>query len=147
MNTTKAKTAAFWGTTGLLSFALFGSGFAKVTGAEQIVQNMTDMGYPAFFLPILGVWYLAAAAAILAPALPRVKEWAYAGVFFAMSGAVVSHLAVGHGFGEAIPGLGIAGLAVASYLLRPASRRLDAPAPAEAPTTVPTELRPQVSAS
>lgn len=121
----KAKTIAYWAVTALVSLGLLGSGFANVAGVEDVVKGVTGLGYPAYFPAIIGVWKIGAALAFLAPGFGRVKEWAYAGVFFLMSGAFVSHIAAGDPIGAAIPPLMILAIAVVSYVLRPQSRRLD----------------------
>ena len=118
------KMIAYWVTTGLLSFALFGAGAAKLMAAPQLVENLTRIGLPTYFMQILGPWEVLAPVALLAPKFPLVKEWAYAGAFFAMSGAFAAHVLAGDAIAEAVPSAGLAALTVASYLLRPASRRL-----------------------
>ena len=126
-----AKTIGYWATTGLSSAAILGSGVAKLTGQAPLVEAMTHLGYPLYVMQILGFWYVGAAVALLAPGLPRLKEWAYAGVTFALTGATYSHLAAGDPVAEAAPTLVLLALALASWALRPASRRLgDAPAAA-----------------
>lgn len=129
-----ARAIAYWSTTGLLSVALLGSGIGKLTAQAPLLESMAHLGYPTYLLGILGSWYVGAAVAVLAPGLGRVKEWAYAGVVFAFTGAFASHLAAGDAVAESAPTLVLTALAVASYLLRPASRRLvDAPAASVAP--------------
>lgn len=118
------KSVAYWISTGLLSFALFGAGASKLAGAEPLVQNFERLGLPTYLMMILGPWEVLAAIAFLAPRFPLVKEWAYAGAFFAMTGAFATHLFAHDAFGEAAPSLVLAGLTVVSYLLRPDSRRL-----------------------
>ena len=92
-----------------------------------MVRGVTDrLGYPSYFLVILGVWKLLGAIAVVVPRFPRLKEWAYAGVLFNFTGAIASHLA--SGFIE--PGtlvylVVMTGIAFASWALRPPSRRLD----------------------
>ena len=121
------KTIAYWATTGLFLLPIAGSGFADVTLAPDIQGAMDHLGYPMYFAQILGTWKLLAVVAVLAPGFARIKEWAYAGVFFAMTGAALSHLAVGDGIGGAGVPLVIGAFAMASYALRPASRTLAAP--------------------
>ena len=82
---------------------------------------MEHLGYPAYLLGILGFWMIAAVVALWLPGLDRLREWAYAGIVFQMTGAFVSHLFVGDALGQSIPVLGLLGLAVASYLLRSAT--------------------------
>lgn len=122
-----AKNIAYWVTTVLASLPMLGSGLGKLTGAEQIVQNMAQHGVPASVRLILGFWMVLAPLALLAPGFARIKEWAYAGIGFAMTGAAAVHVMDGDPVGQTIVPLVILGFAVASYLLRPASRRLDVP--------------------
>jgi hypothetical protein len=85
---------------------------------------MEHLGYPAYVAVILGVWKLAAVVPLLAPGLPRVKEWAYAGMFFDLTGAVASHLAVGDGLPAIVAPTIFTGLVVSSWALGPPTRRL-----------------------
>ena len=88
---------------------------------------MPVLGYPLYFFAILGFWKVLGAIAILAPRFPRLKEWAYAGIFFDLTGAAASVAAVGvygtYAFHIIAP-LVIAGLTVASWALRPQSRTI-----------------------
>ena len=89
------------------------------------VQGMvTGLGYPTYFLVLLGTWKMLGAIALVIPGHPVVKEWAYAGVFFVYSGAIVSHLATGYALGELPVLLVMLGLTIASWALRPESRRV-----------------------
>ncbi len=88
------------------------------------MEGMTLLGYPAYFAVILGVWKLLGGAVVLAPRLPLVKEWAYAGMFFNLTGAAASHAAVGDPAGKIVVPLIILLVVVASWALRPASRTL-----------------------
>lgn len=121
----KAKIIAYWITTILVAFFMSG-------GVAQILQFrahphgiVPELGYPMYFFLILGVWKVLGAIAILVPRFPRLKEWAYAGIFFDLTGAAASCAAVG-GYGvyafHVIAPLIIAGLTVASWALRPQSR-------------------------
>ena len=101
MTASKGTNIAYWITTGLLAFALAGSGMMNILQPPELVEGMGHLGYPLYFLTIIGVWKLLGVAAILAPRFPALKEWAYAGIVFDLSGAVVSHLASGDGLGEA----------------------------------------------
>lgn len=112
----------FWIPTALVAFALVAGGFADLTGGLD--EPMTHLGYPAYFTRIIGVWKILGAVAILAPGFKRLKEWAYAGIFFDLSGAAISHLAVGDSLGEAAAPIVLTGLALASWALRPEDRRL-----------------------
>jgi uncharacterized membrane protein YphA (DoxX/SURF4 family) len=86
-----------------------------------IIQHL---GYPPYFMTILGVWYVLAGVALLVPRFPRLKEWAYAGLFFNYTGAAASHLAAGDPATALIGPVIFTGLVAASWALRPASRRL-----------------------
>ncbi len=103
-----------------------GRGVAQVAGVKGTVDGFVHiLGYPPYFVTILGVWKVLGPIAILVPRFPRLKEWAYAGIFFDLTGAAASSAAVGgygaYGFHIIAP-LVIAGLTVASWTLRPPSR-------------------------
>jgi hypothetical protein len=84
---------------------------------------MIDLGYPSYLATILGTAKLAAAVVLLAPRLPRLKEWAYAGVLINMIGAAASNAAA-HLFGGMIAPTALAVLALTSWAVRPRTRRL-----------------------
>lgn len=127
------KHLAYWITTGLVAFAFAFGGAMDLARSEELMKGLAHLGYPAYLATLLGVWKLLGAAAVLAPRLPRVKEWAYAGMAFDLTGAAISHAAVGDAAGEIATPLVLLALVVASYALRPASRTL---APLTAPTAV-----------
>src|ERR1039457_7295255 len=123
----KTTTIPYWTTTILLAFFMSG-------GIAQLIQYranphgvVPELGYPMYFFAILGVWKVLGAIAILVPRFPRLKEWAYAGIFFALTGAAASCAAVG-GYGayafHLIATLIITGFCVASWALRPESRTI-----------------------
>jgi uncharacterized protein (DUF924 family)/uncharacterized membrane protein YphA (DoxX/SURF4 family) len=113
----------YWVVTGLLAAGMTFGGVSDLARSQEVVEVMQRLHYPPYFALILGVWKLAGALAIVAPGLPRVKEWAYAGIAFDLSGAAASHLAADDARHAILPLLFLA-LAVASWALRPASRRL-----------------------
>jgi len=86
--------------------------------------TMKHLGYPAYFMTIIGVWYVLGAMAILAPRFPRIKEWAYAGMVFVYTGAVASRLAVGDAPVSFIGPIIFTGIVAASWVLRPSARRV-----------------------
>jgi len=88
------------------------------------VYGITHLGYPVYFLTLLGVLKLLGVIALLAPKFPMLKEWAYAGFFFIMFGAIYSHIAVGDPAKELFPSLLLLVLTVVSWYFRPASRKL-----------------------
>lgn len=97
---------------------------APLIFAEYLRVMLAHLGYPQYFKWILGPWQLACAAALLAPRLPRVKEWAYVGAFFNYSSAVVSHLFAGDRVDMSAALFAV--FTVISWALRPADRRLEA---------------------
>jgi DoxX-like family len=126
----KAKTLAYWATTVVLSAELIAGGVLDLAHERSVVVTLAHLGYPSYLLYIVGCWRLLAAAALLAPRLPRLKEWAYAGSFFELTGAALSSLAVGDSLGNVLtPGL-FAACAIASWALRPQSRMLGVLSPA-----------------
>ena len=120
----KAKLIGYWATTGLLAFGLLAGGVAYLLRPPAIVAGMADLGYPLYVTSILGVWKLLGAVVLLAPGLPRLKEWAYAGAVFNMSGAVASHILSVNTLSEFLWPLLFALCALASWALRPPSRTL-----------------------
>lgn len=88
------------------------------------VYGIKHLGYPVYFLTILGIWKLLGVVALLIPKFPLLKEWAYAGFFFIMSGAIFSHLASGDPMKENIPALLLLTLTVLSWYFRPAGRKI-----------------------
>lgn len=135
----KQRNIGYWVVTGLFSLAIGGSAFADFARPPEMVANFAAIGYPASVMLLLGIWKALGVVAILAPGFPRLKEWAYAGFVFELTGAAYAHLAAGQSFGQAMPGLVLASLALASWALRPASRRLGdiIPSSGSAPAGVP----------
>ena len=117
-----AKKIGYWLTTGLVSLATLGSGVGKLTRQEPLIESLEKLGYPIYLLTILGVWYVLAPVALLLPGTPRLKEWAYAGLVFAFSGATASHVFMTDG--EYAPGIVLLLLTAASWALRPDDRKL-----------------------
>lgn len=126
--TSTTKSIVYWTMTILVALPI-GSG-----GVGQLMQyrahphgTVPVLGYPLYFFAILGFWKVLGAIAILVPRFPRLKEWAYAGIFFDLTGAAASCAAVGgygaYGFHVIAP-LILTGFTVASWALRPASRTL-----------------------
>src|SRR6186713_2891529 len=96
------KTTIYWFSTGLLSLDFLAGGAFQIARSPQAVQGFAHLGYPAYFVVLLGVWKLLGAIVLLVPRLPRLKEWAYAGIVFDLTAAFVSVLAVGDGWGPAM---------------------------------------------
>ncbi len=115
---------AYWTATALIALALLSGGVASVARAEPNVRGMAELGYPAYLLLVLGAWKLLGALVLLAPRLTLLKEWAYAGIAFDLSGAAFSHAAIGHPAGKVAVPLVLLAIAFCSWALRPADRRL-----------------------
>ena len=113
------RKAAYWASTGFAALALGATGLADLLRVPAIMEGLAHLGYPTYFATILGTWELLGAAAIVAPELPRVKEWAYAGIFFALSGAALSHAASGDPASTFCVPLVLLGVVAVSWTLRP----------------------------
>src|SRR5262245_47501884 len=122
--TARAKTIGYWTTTALLVLGVVSGGAAELARSPGNIEGIVGLGYPAYLATILGVWKLLGTVALLAPRFPRLKEWAYAGIFFNMTGAAISHAVCGDAAWHVLVTLGLAGLAVASWALRPPTRTL-----------------------
>jgi len=120
----KRNKLIYWATTGFLAFGMLAQGLAQLVHTKGYVDILAHLGYPVYFLSIIGGWKLLGVAAILMPRFGLVKEWAYAGFFFVMSGAVLSHVASGDSGKELAPALFLLILTVASWYFRPAERRV-----------------------
>ena len=129
MKTGTLKTSAYWLTTGLLALDFTVGGAFQLARPPAVMTAMTHLGYPGYFVALLGVWKILGGVTLLVPGAPRLKEWAYAGIFFDVTSAVVSIFAVGDGFGQALMPLVFLALTLASWALRPASRTIAALTP------------------
>jgi uncharacterized membrane protein YphA (DoxX/SURF4 family) len=125
LGSARGRKSAYWATTALIVWELlFGGAWDILTIPYVYDMVVEDLGYPEYFLIILGVWKLLGGVALLVPGFPRLKEWAYAGAFFNYSGAVASHIAVGDGVLAWSGPAGFAVILMTSWALRPAGRRL-----------------------
>jgi hypothetical protein len=119
---TKPKLIGYWVTTGLFAASFLASGAAELAPTPAALASTLALGYPAYFLTILGIWKVLSAPALLAPRLPRLKEWAYAGIFFDLTGAAACHAFSGDSPGKIATPLVLLLIAAASWALRPPSR-------------------------
>ncbi len=122
----RTRNIFYWITTGLVTFELIYGALwdFDIVNKGYVRSIMQHLGYPAYYSLILGVCKLPAAVVLLLPGLPRLKEWAYAGTFFIFGGAVASHLLADY-MGSPMVFAGVyAGLTIASWALRPQSRRI-----------------------
>ncbi|GHJ48285.1 membrane protein [Catellatospora sp. TT07R-123] len=128
------KTTTYWATTAVLAFVMLSGGAADLVRLPAAAQGVYDLGYPPMFLTILGFWKVLGGVTVLAPRLPRLKEWAYAGAFFDLSGATVSHLVAGSSTTQVATTAALSVLTLVSWATRPSGRMLGA-------LTVPAVLR------
>ncbi len=110
----------------LFVLAMTASGIANILRAPNVVEVAARLGYPVYIASILGVWKLLGVLAIGTAGIhkmPRLREWAYAGFFFNLSGAIISHVAVGDTLASSVPAAALLGLGAAAYFLgsRPAT--------------------------
>jgi uncharacterized membrane protein YphA (DoxX/SURF4 family) len=128
---TKRNRIIYWISTIWLALGMLSTGTlqlfkVKAEGAVAPpgVWGITQLDYPVYFLTILGVWKILGVVAVLIPKFPLLKEWAYAGFFFVMSGAIFSHIASGSSVNEIFPSLLLLILTVVSWYFRPADRKI-----------------------
>jgi len=129
----KVRPIAYWTATAVIAGETLAGGITdlihgreSVVAGRPVVEVVTQLGYPLYVLRILGILKLAGAVVLFVPRLPRLKEWAYAGVTFELTGAAASHVLRGNGAGDVITCLILAAFALASWALRPPSRALGA---------------------
>lgn len=120
----KRNKIIYWAATLWLSLGMISTGVVQVIHMAEEVQKMTTLGYPTYFLTIIGVWKILGVIAVLLPKFPLVTEWAYAGFFFTMTGAIFSHLAVGDAAVEYFGPTLLLILTIISWYFRPAVRKL-----------------------
>jgi hypothetical protein len=121
---TKRNKIIYWVSTIWLALGMASTGIVQLIRLDEEVKVMTHLGYPLYFLTILGVWKILGVVVVLIPEFALLKEWTYAGFFFAMSGAVFSHLAVADAPKELFGPILLLVLTVVSWYFRPADRRL-----------------------
>ena len=136
----KAKLIGYWIATTLIGLETLAGGLtdlmhgrASLVSGPYVLDIITHLGYPAYLLVILGVWKVAGGIVLFAPRTPRLKEWAYAGIFFELSGAAASWALHGDPAKEWISPLILAVVAMASWALRPPDRMLGAFVAADVP--------------
>lgn len=121
---TKRNKIIYWISTLWLALGMLSTGGVQLFKVKTEVDMISHLGYPVYLLTILGVWKILGVLAVLVPKFPLVKEWAYAGFFFAMSGAICSHIAIGNPINEILPSLLLLILTVVSWYFRPAERKV-----------------------
>ena len=121
----KTQKLIYWITTIFLSFGMLAGGVQQMFQIGGYNEIVTQLSYPLNLLSILGIWKILGVLAILIPKRPLLKEWAYAGFFFAMTGAAISHVAAGQSITESIPAIILLLVTITSWYFRPNDRKLD----------------------
>jgi|SRR5436190_10756165 len=125
---TKRNKIIYWIATIWLSLGMASTGIVQLLKLKGdgpgSLDTMTHLGYPAYFVSILGISKILGVIALLIPKYPLLKEWAYAGFFFMMSGAIFTHIAAGSPMGEIFPSLLLLILTVVSWYFRPSDRKI-----------------------
>ena len=119
---TKRNKIIYWIATVWLALGMVSTGAVQLFKAKEGqggVDMITHLGYPVYLLTLLGIWKVLGVVAVLIPRFPVLKEWAYAGFFFVMSGAIFSHIAIGDPISEIFPALLLLFLTVVSWYFRP----------------------------
>jgi hypothetical protein len=116
--------SAYWISTILLAVAVGSGGLAALLQQPGTMELMLGLGYPEYFITIIGLWKVLGSVTLIVPGLLRLKEWAYAGIFFNMTGAMVSHVVMDSAGWHVGVTAAFAALTLASWALRPAGRTL-----------------------
>ncbi|HET9001603.1 MAG TPA: DoxX family protein [bacterium] len=123
------RAIAYWTFTFLVAFEMVAGGIWDLLRIEYVRVMLAHLGYPMYLLTIIGVWKIPCAIVMLLPGFLRLKEWAYAGAVFNYTGAAASHFLAGYsGLGSPLI---FTAITLASWALRPPTRRLEAAPPAE----------------
>lgn len=121
----KRNKIIYWVATLWLALGMVSTGIVQLLKMKEEVDKITlSLGYPIYFLTIIGIWKMLGVVVVLIPKFPVVKEWAYAGFFFAMSGAVFSHIASGSAGKEFFGPILLIVLTAVSWYFRPADRKI-----------------------
>ena len=114
-------------TTAVITIAFLVTGIGNLIPVDHIAHDMAHLGYPPYFLALLGAWKVLAAVAMVIPRTPRIKEWAYAGMMFDLTGAAFSRFATGDAVPMILIPLLMACLVSTSWVLRTEVSRRDQP--------------------
>ncbi len=121
---TRRNKIIYWISTLWLALGMASTGIVQLSKSQTEIDSITHLGYPAYLLTILGIWKILGVIAVLIPKFPLLKEWAYAGFFFAMTGATFSRIASGDSINAMFPSLLLLVLAIVSWYYRPVSRKV-----------------------
>ena len=120
----KKNKIIYWVATLFLSVGMLAGGTQQMLQIGGYNEIVTRLGYPLYMLSIIGVWKILGVVVLLLPGFPLVKEWAYAGFFFVMTGAAISHIVMKEPFVEVVPSLTLLTAIIVSWYFRPASRKV-----------------------
>jgi hypothetical protein len=121
---TKRNKIIYWVSTLWLVLGMVSTGIVQLIQMKEEADNFASLGYPGYLMTIIGTWKILGTVVLLIPNFPLLKEWAYAGFFFTMTGAIVSHLVSGHGMNEIFGPALLLILTIVSWYFRPAERRI-----------------------
>jgi hypothetical protein len=124
---TKRNKIIYWIATIWLALGMLSTGAVqlfKTKEGQGGVDMVTHLGYPIYLLTLIGIWKILGVVALLIPKNPLLKEWAYAGFFFIMSGAIISHIALGDTISEIFPSLLLLVLTIVSWYFRSSDRKI-----------------------
>jgi VIT1/CCC1 family predicted Fe2+/Mn2+ transporter len=121
---TKRNKIIYWIATVWLALGMVSTAIVQLMKDPAEAAMIQKLGYPLYLMTILGIWKLLGVIVVLLPRFPLLKEWAYAGFFFAMSGAMISHLAIGEPLTKILPALLLLALTLVSWYFRPESKKL-----------------------
>ncbi len=121
----KRNKIIYWVATLWLALGMTSSGIVQLIGMQDEIDRTVDhLGFPVYFLTIIGSWKILGVIAVLVPKFPLIKEWAYAGFFFNLTGALYAHIIMRDPIGEMFPAILLLTLTIVSWYFRPASRKL-----------------------
>jgi hypothetical protein len=119
----KRNKIIYWIFTLWMSLGMVSTAIVQLMKNKDELANFTSLGYPVYLMTIIGVWKILGVIAVLVPKRPLLKEWAYAGFFFVMSGAIVSHIIVNDPFSKIFPAVLLFVLVFISWYFRPVDRK------------------------
>jgi uncharacterized membrane protein len=120
----KTDKIIYWIATGWLSLGMLSGGIAQFLQVKETIDGIVHLGYPPYLVTVLGFWKILGVIAILVPKFPLVKEWAYAGFIFVMTGALYSHIMIGDPAKESFGPMLLIVLTIVSWYFRPTDRKV-----------------------
>jgi len=121
----KRNKIIYWAATIWMAVAFLIGGVAQLARVEQAVNSFDNLGFPHYFLSILGVWKILGVIAILLPKTSLLKEWAYAGFFFVITGAIITHITMGDPAIEIATRVFLLIIIIVSWFYRPQDKKIN----------------------